>query len=132
MRTALFPEEDRAALASEILPMVADERQAAFGAIARSGSFVGFIEVGERSYAEGGETSPVAYIEALWVDAPERRKGVARRLVEAAKTWARDRGHREIGSDARLDNTISHEAHRRMGFTETERLVTFLARLDGA
>jgi aminoglycoside 6'-N-acetyltransferase I len=51
--------------------------------------------------------------------------------VEAAKTWARDRGHREIGSDARLDNTISHEAHRRMGFTETERLVTFLARLDG-
>jgi aminoglycoside 6'-N-acetyltransferase I len=130
MRAALFPGEDRVELAAEIGPMLADDRQAAFAAVTADGTFVGFIEVGERSFAEGCLTSPVAYVEALWVDEGMRRRGVARALVEASKAWARDMGYRELGSDARIDNTVSHEAHRRMGFEETERIVTFRMTLE--
>jgi aminoglycoside 6'-N-acetyltransferase I len=72
----------------------------------------------------------VGYVEGLWVDADVRRRGIARLLVEAAKSWARAQGFRELGSDAVLDNTVSHAMHGRLGFTETERLVTFLMKLD--
>ncbi len=35
------------------------------------------------------------------------------------------RGLRELGSDALMDNTASHAAHRAWGFTETERVIYF-------
>ncbi len=51
-------------------------------------------------------------------------------MFEAAKEWAKEQGFRELGSDAVLGNTLSHQVHERLGFVETERLVTFLMRLD--
>ena len=47
-------------------------------------------------------------------------------MIEAAIEWSLSRGYRELGSDAELDNTLSHAVHARLGFTETSRLVTFL------
>ncbi|MGE0284535.1 MAG: N-acetyltransferase family protein [Rhizobiaceae bacterium] len=90
---------------------------------------VGFVEVGTRDYAEGCETSPVAYIEALYVDVGYRHAGVGRKLVEAAETWARSQGLRELASDVRWDNRLSHAAHLAYGFTETERIICFQKRL---
>ena len=124
MRRALFPEETVAEHSVEIGAILPDGRQAAFGARS-GGEWVGFIEVGQRSYAEGCSSSPVGYIEALWVAERARRRGVARSLVESAKQWARERGFSELASDAQLANTVSHAAHRRMGFEETERIVCF-------
>ncbi|MEO8668766.1 MAG: GNAT family N-acetyltransferase [Bauldia sp.] len=130
MRCALFPDEPPATLAGEIAGMLADPKQAAFVAL-RDGRFVGFIEAGERSVAEGAWDGPVAYIEALWVDDTARHQGVARLLVEAVKAWAIFRGYRDLASDVQLHNTLSQTVHDRLGFTETERLVTYLMRLDG-
>lgn len=89
------------------------------------GSLCGFIEVGARPYAEGCDTSPVGYIEGWWVDPDMRRQGVGRALVDAAETWAREQGYSEMGSDALLDNDVSHRAHGRLGYTEVVRVVTF-------
>jgi aminoglycoside 6'-N-acetyltransferase I len=55
---------------------------------------------------------------------------VGRTLIQAAEEWVLSRGCRELASDAQLDSHVSIEAHRRLGFTETERLVCFLKRLD--
>lgn len=89
------------------------------------GGLSGFAEVGTRSYADECETSPVAFLEGWYVDPDVRRQGAGGALVRAAEAWARERGLTEFASDARLDNTISHEAHRALGFEEVGRIVTF-------
>ena|SRR5256885_1368140 len=85
----------------------------------------GFIELGSRPYAEGCRTSPVAYLEGWYVDEDARRAGVGTALVRAGEEWARQRGFRELASDALLDNETSHRAHTTLGFVEVERAVHF-------
>jgi len=89
----------------------------------------GFIEIGERTYAEGCETSPVAFIEGWYVDGDLRNQGVGRALVKAAEKWAKRRGYTEMGSDLVLGNDISLNAHLALGFKEVERLVALAKRL---
>lgn len=129
-RVALWPAEDHAELAREIVGLAAREDFAAFGAMTGNGRCVGFVEVGERSYAESCTTSPVGYVEGLWVDEDVRRKGIARRLMKTAAEWSRARGYREMASDTNLDNIDSQKMHARLGFAETDRIVTFLMQLD--
>ena len=98
---------------------------ATFVAERDDGSLAGFVEVGSRPYAEGCESSPVGYIEGWWVDADVRKRGTGRALIEAAEEWCSRRGYTEIGSDALIDNDVSHRAHKALGFEEVERLVMF-------
>lgn len=92
---------------------------------AGGGGLTGFAELGERAYADGCDTSPVAYLEGWWVDADARRQGVGAALVAAGMAWARERGYREMASDALLDNVVSHRAHEALGFAEVERAVRY-------
>lgn len=91
----------------------------------KDGGLGGYIEVGERGYAEGCDSRPVAFVESWWVDHDMRRNGAGRALLRAAEEWARARGHREIASDTTIDNELSVTAHRALGFDEVERLVCF-------
>jgi aminoglycoside 6'-N-acetyltransferase I len=74
------------------------------------GGLAGFAEIGARPFADGCETSPVAYLEGWYVDANIRRQGVGTALIRAAEAWARQRGHREFASDALLENLDSQRA----------------------
>ncbi len=125
MRKALWPDQPLAELTGEIGPMLAKGDLAAFGIRAADGRLLGLIEVGTRSVAEGCLTSPVGYIEALWIDTSVRRHGLARRLIEAAIAWSREQGYSELGSDVEIENTVSQSVHEKLGFEETERLVTY-------
>lgn len=129
MRQALWPLEDGAEIARETPELLARDDYAIFAAFVR-GRPIGMLEVGQRDVGEGCTTSPVGYIEALWVEPDFRRQGAATALVRAAMNWARTRGFRELGSDAELENTISHAMHEALGFVETERLVTYRMSLD--
>ena len=93
-----------------------------------AGKLLGFAEVGTRAYAEGCETSPVGFLEGWFVEEHARGSGVGRALVQAAETWARNRGLTEFGSDTWLENEASIRAHQAIGFVITERLVCFLKR----
>ena len=93
------------------------------------GRLGGFVEVGTRAYAEGCDTSPVAYVEAWYVDEDLRRHGWGGRLLGAVEQWARDKGLRELASGSLLDNATAIAAHKRLGFTEVERQVHFAKRL---
>ena len=125
MRIALWPEEPAAAYDGEMRAWHDRADAHVFVAVRPDGSLCGFVEVGSRPYAEGCDTSPVGYIEGWYVDSDVRRQGYGRALLEAAEDWARSAGYSEMGSDALLDNTLSHLAHRRSGYEEVERLVTF-------
>ena len=87
---------------------------------------VGFIEGSIRNdYVNGTESSPVGFVEGVYVIPTMRRKGVARMLFAAIGDWARARGCQELASDALLENEASQRAHRALGFRETERVVYF-------
>jgi aminoglycoside 6'-N-acetyltransferase I len=94
-----------------------------------SGRLGGFLELSERQYAPGCQTSPVAFIEGWYVDGDLRNQGVGRALVAAAERWAKRKGHTEIGSDLVLGNDISLNAHLALGYHEVERLVALAKRL---
>jgi aminoglycoside 6'-N-acetyltransferase I len=87
---------------------------------------IGFIEGSIRGdYVNGTESSPVGFVEGVYVVPAWRRKGIARLLFDAIGDWARARGCRELASDALIDNEVSQRAHRALGFRETERVVYF-------
>jgi aminoglycoside 6'-N-acetyltransferase I len=91
-------------------------------------TLVGYADVGERSVVEGAEGA-AAYLEAWYVKEPWRRKGIGEALIRACADWARDQGYGEMGSDALLENTLSHRLHKKFGFEEMERVVLFRMRL---
>jgi len=84
------------------------------------GRLIGFAELSRRLYAEGCETSPVGFLEGWYVAPGYRRRGVGRRLVAAGESWAREVGCTEFASDALVDNALSADAHRALGFDEVE------------
>ena len=89
----------------------------------------GFIEAGEREFADGCETGPVAYLEGWFVDEDLRGQGIGRQLMQAGEEWAITSGYREFASDALLENTPSQHAHTSLGFIEVERAVRYAKRL---
>ena len=125
MRAALWPEQDASEMREEIADMLDDSDQAIFVAERGAGGLCGMVEAGIRPFADAVDEQPCAYIEGWWVDADVRRTGIGRALIEAVENWARERGFRELGSDALEDNLLSHAAHRALGFEERERIVTF-------
>jgi aminoglycoside 6'-N-acetyltransferase I len=87
---------------------------------------IGFIEGSIRAdYVNGTASSPVGFVEGVYVVPAWRRKGIGRRLFDSIGEWARVRGCRELASDALIDNELSLRAHRALGFRETERVVYF-------
>lgn len=91
-----------------------------------SGQPIGLAEASVRvDYVNGTDSSPVAFLEGLYVVPEARQQGVARALVAAVRAWALNRGCKELASDTSLDNVASQTAHSRLGFKETERVVYF-------
>lgn len=90
------------------------------------GNVAGFAEAAIRhDYVNGCESSPVAFLEGIYVRPEFRGRGIARELVKAVEAWALARGCTEFASDAAIDNTTSHAMHRALGFAETQRVVYF-------
>lgn len=129
LRIALWPEGHLAEHHAEMTTMLTrPQTEAVFLAFDLSGAertLAGFIEVALRPWAEGCTTSPVGYLEGLYIVEPRRGEGTGRLLVQAAETWARAQGCTEMASDAELDNHISQAFHHHLGYAETTRLVCF-------
>lgn len=106
--------------------MLGDADMLALIARAGSGEAAGFAEAGvRRDYVNGCETTPVVFLEGIYVAPEFRRQGVARRLADRVAEWGRGHGLSEFASDALLENSASHAFHAAISFTETERVVYF-------
>ncbi|MHC2480874.1 aminoglycoside 6'-N-acetyltransferase I [Rhizobium leguminosarum] len=128
LRVALWPhhslEDHRAELGRAFL----SESGEAVAFIARNAAneAVGFAEATLRhDYVNGCSSSPVLFLEGIFVRPVDRRKGIARSLCNAVADWGKSLGCVEFGSDARLENSASHALHTALGFEETQRVVFF-------
>lgn len=120
MRAALYGEDP--SLLADIEGYFAGAPVIAQAFIAEDGKPLGFVELSLRSYAEGCASSPVPYIEGLYVAEGSRRRRIGRLLVAAAEAWAKGKGFTEMASDTQIGNEASLGAHCSYGFAEVERI----------
>ncbi|MDE5548337.1 MAG: GNAT family N-acetyltransferase [Clostridia bacterium] len=90
------------------------------------GVAVGFAQCNLRhDYVEGTDSSPVGYLEGIFVNQEYRKRGFARELLSACEQWAKEHGCNEFASDCELDNSASLSFHLKSDFTEVNRIICF-------
>ena len=125
----LWPDHSIEEMRSEFTELLSDGDCAVFLS-EESGTAVGFAQCQlRRDYVEGTETSPVGYLEGVFIDAAHRNRGIAKALLAACEEWARRRGCTEFASDCELDNTDSLRFHLAAGFAEANRIICFTKKL---
>lgn len=124
----LWPEHNIEEMELEFRELIQMDDAAVF--LALEGEAVGFAQCQlRRDYVEGTQSSPVGYLEGIFVTQPCRKRGYARALLAACQDWARARGCTEFASDCELTNSESLAFHLRMGFLEANRIICFTKRL---
>ena len=125
----LWPDHPLEEMGEEFASLLAREDAAVF-LYREQGEAVGFAQCQLRhDYVEGTETSPVGYLEGIYVRKGARRQGVARKLLAACEDWAKSKGCAEFDSDCELDKTDSQRFHRAVGFEEANRIVAYVKKL---
>ncbi len=76
-------------------------------------------------YVEGTNSSPVGYLEGIYVDSMYRKQGIATKLLEKCEKWSHEKGCTEFASDCELNNRVSFNFHLRAGFEEANRIICF-------
>ena len=91
---------------------------------------VGFAQCQLRhDYVEGTDSSPVGYLEGIYVADGYRQQGFARDILSACESWAKIKGCAEFASDCELDNVQSLQFHLNVGFGEANRIICFTKKI---
>jgi len=92
--------------------------------------FIAFLSLSLRKdYVEGTDSSPVGYVEGIYVKCKYRKMGIARNLIEFAKQWTIKNGCSMLASNCELTNKDSRLFHNKIGFTEANVNVHFTIKL---
>ena len=76
-------------------------------------------------YVEGTESSPVGYLEGIFVSEGYRKRSYAAELLSECEKWAKEKGCTEFASDCELGNADSVRFHMSLGFEEVNRIICF-------
>lgn len=125
----LWPDHRAPEMQAEFAEIIVKPDAAFFLAYAGE-TAIGFAQCQLRhDYVEGTQFSPVGYLEGIYVADGHRKQGVAKALLTACESWAKERGCTEFASDCELDNVQSLHFHRNMGFEEANRIICFTKKL---
>ena len=125
----LWPDNTVEEMRSEFAEIIAKPDAAFFLAYAEE-TAVGFAQCQLRhDYVEGTDSSPVGYLEGIYVADGYRKQGVAKELLSACESWAKTKGCTEFASDCELENTQSLEFHLNVGFEEANRIICFTKKI---
>ncbi len=124
MRNAVYKGLDDTFHHKEIAVILDDtDRECFFYAV--DDVILGFVEVTLRNIVDGCLSSPVGYVEGIYIRPTWRGRGAAGMLLDAATAWCREKGCSEMATDAELDNIDAQRFHAHMGFEETYRIVEY-------
>lgn len=125
----LWPEHSAAGLEEEFSDLLNNRNAAVFLAYSETGT-AGFAQCGLRSdYVEGTHSSPVGYLEGIFVREDLRRQGIASALLNECRLWCRRMGCTEFASDCELSNGDNLQFHLHSGFAEANRIICFVQEL---
>ena len=125
----LWPDHTAEEMRSEYAWMIKKTDAACFLAYAGERT-VGFAQCQLRhDYVEGTDSSPVGYLEGIYVADGYRKQGIAKALLSACESWAKTKGCTEFASDCELSNTQSLQFHLNVGFEEANRIICFTKKL---
>ena len=128
MGLLLWPKESKAGLEKEFSKYLKQKNQKIIICFDKK-EYAGFIHTSIRKeYVEGAKTSPVGYIEGIFVYEKYRKKGIAKELVKLGEIWAKGKGCKEMGSDTETENKKSIAFHTSLGFS-SEEVVIFIKKI---
>jgi aminoglycoside 6'-N-acetyltransferase I len=121
----LWPSHEISDLEQEMINYIDSENGAIFIYFNESIA-TGFSQCSLRNdYVEGTKSSPVGYLEGIYVDANHRKRGIGKKLLMQCEEWAKSKGCIEFASDCELNNTESLKFHLQIGFEEANRIICF-------
>jgi aminoglycoside 6'-N-acetyltransferase I len=87
------------------------------------GKLAGFLEASIRPFVEDCHTDHVGYLEGWFVEKEFRMHGIGRKLVQQAEQWATKKGCTEMASDSEIGNSLSLQAHLKLGYDISSKLI---------
>jgi aminoglycoside 6'-N-acetyltransferase I len=121
----LWPDNEINDLEKEMINYIASDSGAIFIYL-NEAMPVGFAQCNLRNdYVEGTESSPVGYLEGIFVKAEYRNRGIGKELLAQCEKWAKSKGCSEFASDCELNNMESFKFHLQLGFEEANRIICF-------
>lgn len=126
MALALWPDNGKNELKDEFQKILSSTKEQAF-IYKLDNEYIGFINLSIRTdYVEGSNSSPVGFVEGIYVKPEYRNRGIAKKLIIKGEEWAKSKGCTQIGSDIEMDNDISYKFHQKVGFNEANRIICFI------
>ncbi len=125
---ALWPhyKDKKIELREEFINILESKNQTAF-LCKKEEKLIAFINISIRfDYVEGSNSSPVAYIEGIYVEPKYRKQWLAKKLIKITEKWALNKGCKQLASDTELENINSQKFHINLGFKEVNRIVNFI------
>jgi ribosomal protein S18 acetylase RimI-like enzyme len=115
------------ALAERLGRLLARDEELVLVAEIGPGHVVGWLHGGERELLESGRRCEIL---GLVVDMSHRGRGVGRRLVEAAETWASARGLDQMAVRSNVARAESHPFYERLGYVRAKTQHAYRKRLS--
>ena len=126
----LWPSHEKEELEQEFRVLLHNPDTAVF-LVYQGDVLAGFAQCGLRwDYVEGSSSSPVGYLEGIFVLPSYRGQGLAKALLAECEKWSRQKGCSEMGSDCALENRESWHFHLHSGFLEAGRIICFIKDLE--
>ena len=121
----MWTDNDPEDLEKEFRQLVTNDEAACFIKYA-DGRQIGFAQCQLRhDYVEGTVSSPVGYLEGIFVSEGYRNNGYAAELLSECEKWAKEKGCTEFAGDCELTNTVSLNFFLSTGFREENRIICF-------
>lgn len=126
---SLWPSHTLTDLSIEFNEILENDDAAVFIA-AEHDTPIGFAQCQLRNdYVEGTDSTPVGYLEGIFVLPEYRRQGLAKALLQRCEKWALEKGCAEFASDCEITNQESLHFHLKCGFIEANRIICFTKKL---
>ena len=92
----------------------------------KDNKIVAFMNLSIRSdYVNGTDTSPVVFVEEIYVLPEYRKQGIAREFISFAEKFTKESGFTQLASDCLIENTASEQFHKSCGFEANDRAIRF-------